>query len=122
MKILCAVGTRPNLVKIAPILRALESADTGDRARLQAVLVDSGQHYDAALAGSLFADLGIRAPDYDLAVGSGSHATMTAEIMRRLEPVVLTERPDVVLVVGDTNSTLAAAITAAKLQVRVAHV
>jgi len=124
MKILSVVGTRPNLVKIAPILRALESAGTcgGRVAPIVSVLVHTGQHYDAALSANIFADLHIHPPGHVLAVGSGSHAVMTAEVMRRLEPVVIEERPDVVLVVGDTNSTMASALTAAKLHVRVAHV
>lgn len=124
MKILSVVGTRPNLVKIAPILRALESPETraGHGAPIVSVLVHTGQHYDAALSANILADLHIRPPDHVLAVGSGSHAVMTAEVMRRFEPIVIEEPPDVVLVVGDTNSTMAAALTAAKLQVRVAHV
>lgn len=123
-RILAVVGTRPNLVKIAPIVRALAAhggAAAGARPAAP-VLVHTGQHYDDALAADLVADLGLPAPDHHLGVGSGSHATMTAEIMRRLEPVLLAERPDVVLVVGDVNSTLAAALTAAKLGLRVAHV
>ncbi len=119
-KVLAVAGARPNFVKVAPILRALGRADDG--ARTKPVLVHTGQHYDDALAAALFADLGLPAPDHQLGVGSGSHATMTAEIMRRLEPVLLAERPDVVVVVGDVNSTLAAALTAAKLGLPLAHV
>ncbi|MFN8644168.1 MAG: UDP-N-acetylglucosamine 2-epimerase (non-hydrolyzing) [Candidatus Binatia bacterium] len=114
--ILAVVGARPNLVKIAPILRALEAQ------ALAAVLVHTGQHYDAALSDDLFADLCLPPPAHRLGVGPGSHAAMTGEIMRRLEPVLVAERPDVVLVVGDVNSTLAAALTAAKLALPVAHV
>jgi UDP-N-acetylglucosamine 2-epimerase (non-hydrolysing) len=125
MKILSVVGARPNLVKIAPILRALEqpeSANGRHDATIDSVLVHTGQHYDDNLSANFFADLRIRAPDHELAVGSGSHAAMTAEVMRQFEPVVRKERPDVVLVVGDVNSTMACALCAATLQVRVAHV
>ncbi len=121
--LVAVVGTRPNLVKIAPILRAIErhgAADGG--AALRPVLVHTGQHYDAALSADLFSDLRLPSPDHLLGVGSGSHAAMTAEVMRRLEPVLVAARPDVVLVVGDVDSTLAAALTAAKLQLPVAHV
>jgi UDP-N-acetylglucosamine 2-epimerase (non-hydrolysing) len=125
MKILSVVGARPNLVKIAPILRALERPvvpSDGRGTPMESVLVHTGQHYDETLSAGFFDDLRIRAPDHALAVGSGTHAVMTAEIMRRFEPVLLEEQPDVVLVVGDVNSTLACALTAAKLQLRVAHV
>src|SRR5437016_2232402 len=86
------------------------------------LLVHTGQHYDEAMSGQLFRDLEIPAPDFNLEVGSASHAVQTAEVMRRLEPILLSTRPDVVLVVGDVNSTLAAAITAVKLGIPVAHV
>jgi UDP-N-acetylglucosamine 2-epimerase (non-hydrolysing) len=123
MKILSVVGARPNFVKIAPILRAIEqeSVQTG-HPRMESVLVHTEQHYDDDMSANFFTDLGIRRPDRTLGVGSGSHATQTAEIMRRFEPVVMEERPDVVLVVGDVNSTVACALTAAKLGTRVAHV
>lgn len=115
--VMCVVGTRPNFVKIGPILTALD-AD----ARLQAVLLHTGQHYDAAMNDSFFRDLSIRKPDVNLEVGSGSHAAQTAEIMKRLDGVLETRRPDAVLVVGDVNSTLAAALVAAKRFIPVAHV
>src|SRR5207249_12170661 len=86
------------------------------------LLVHTGQHYDEAMSGQLFRDLEIPAPDFNLEVGTASHAVQTAEVMRRLEPILLSTRPDVVLVVGDVNSTLAAAITAVKLGIPVAHV
>jgi UDP-N-acetylglucosamine 2-epimerase (non-hydrolysing) len=123
MKILSVVGARPNLVKIAPILRALEQPGSSKRgAPIESVLVHTGQHYDDNLSANFFTDLRIRSPDHVLTVGSGSHAAMTAEVMRQFEPVVRKERPDVVLVVGDVNSTMACALCAATLQVRVAHV
>ena len=86
------------------------------------ILVHTGQHYDIRMAGQFFEDLQIPTPDVSLDVGSGTHAQQTAEVMKRIEPILMDTRPDVVLVVGDVNSTLAAALTAAKLQLRVAHV
>ena len=121
-KILSVVGTRPNFVKIAPILRALDEREAASSDSLASVLVHTGQHYDGNLSTDLLADLQIRAPDHSLGVGSGSHASMTADVMRALEPILLAENPDVVLVVGDVNSTVAGAFTAAKLGIRVAHV
>jgi len=117
MKILLVAGARPNFMKVAPLLRECERRDG-----IHAVLVHTGQHYDDGLSDIFFRDLGIRPPDHELKVGSGSHAEQTAEIMRRFEPVCTVEKPDVVLVVGDVNSTMAAALVAAKLGVPVAHV
>jgi UDP-N-acetylglucosamine 2-epimerase (non-hydrolysing) len=119
MKILCVAGARPNFVKIAPLLRALAS-HVG--AGVEAVLVDTGQHYDDAMAAGFFRDLQILQPHHHLGVGSGSHAEQTAAIMQRFEPVLLDERPDLLVVVGDVNSTLACALVAAKCGVRIAHV
>jgi UDP-N-acetylglucosamine 2-epimerase (non-hydrolysing) len=115
--ILFVAGARPNFMKVAPLLRECES-----RPELRAVLVHTGQHYDPALSDVFFRDLGMRRPDHALEVGSGSHARQTAEVMRRIEPVLLRERPDVVLVVGDVNSTLAVTLVAVKLGLPVAHV
>jgi UDP-N-acetylglucosamine 2-epimerase (non-hydrolysing) len=117
MKILNIVGARPNFVKIAPLIREMQKYP-----EISPVLVHTGQHYDVKMAGQFFQDLQIPEPNISLEVGSGSHAYQTAEVMRRLEPVLATERPDLVLVVGDVNSTLAAAVTAAKLCIPVAHV
>jgi len=111
------VGARPNFVKIAPIAAAL-AAD----GRLHLQLVHTGQHYDAALSDSFFADLSIPRPDINLEVGSGSHAVQTAEVMTRLEPVLDRVQPAAVLVVGDVNSTIAAALVAAKKGIPVVHV
>jgi UDP-N-acetylglucosamine 2-epimerase (non-hydrolysing) len=116
-KILSVVGARPNFMKIAPIAAEIRKVPS-----FQHRLVHSGQHYDVLLSGSFFSDLGLPEPDVNLQVGSGSHAAQTAEVMKRLEPVLLDFRPDLVLVVGDVNSTLAGAITAAKLGIAVAHV
>lgn len=120
-KVLCVVGARPNFVKIAPILRELARVEAAG-AGLHAVLVHTEQHYDDALSAVFFADLQLRPPAWTLGVGSASHAVQTAEVMKRFEPVLLSERPDLVVVVGDVNSTLACALTAAKLGIPVAHV
>jgi UDP-N-acetylglucosamine 2-epimerase (non-hydrolysing) len=117
MRILSVVGARPNFMKIAPLLREMRR-----HPEIQSTLVHTGQHYDEAMAGRFFEDLQISAPDVSLEVGSGSHAFQTAEVMKRLEPVLLQVRPHVVLVVGDVNSTVASALTAVKLGIPVAHV
>ena len=123
MKILSVVGTRPNFIKIAPILRAIERTPRGaQQAPIQSVLVHTGQHYDDEMSAVFFADLQMPKPDRILGVAPGSHGGQTAEIMHRFEPVILAERPDAVLVVGDVNSTMACALTAAKCNVRVVHV
>src|SRR5689334_6683836 len=117
VKLICVGGARPNFMKLAPLLKALREA--GD---FQVILVHTGQHYDEKMSGQFFRELGIPTPDYHLEVGSGTHAQQTAEIMRRFEPVMQQEHPDGVVVVGDVNSTMAAAIVAAKLNVPVVHV
>jgi UDP-N-acetylglucosamine 2-epimerase (non-hydrolysing) len=117
MKIVLVAGARPNFVKIAPLLREMRRHPD-----LVPVLVHTGQHYDHALSSQFFADLDIPVPDVNLGVGSGSHAAQTAEVMRCLEPVLESLKPDMVFVVGDVNSTLAAAFTAVKLGIPVAHV
>ena len=108
MRVLSVVGARPQFVKAAPVSRAL-------RQRHAEVLVHTGQHYDEAMSASFFRDLEIPEPDVNLGVGGGSHGAMTGEMIRRLEPVMLEHEPDGVLIYGDTNSTLAAAVTACKL-------
>jgi UDP-N-acetylglucosamine 2-epimerase (non-hydrolysing) len=116
-KLIHVVGARPNFMKIAPLMKAVEQGG-----RLQQVLVNTGQHYDENMAGGFFTELGMPRPNRDLGVGSGSHATQTARVMIGFEEVCLEERPDLVVVVGDVNSTMAAAIVAAKLVIPVAHV
>ncbi len=116
--ILCVVGARPNYMKMAPIIRALEKH--GDA--LRAVLVHTGQHYDAAMNDSFFTALGMPRPAVNLEVGSASHAVQTAEIMKRFEPVLDAYKPAAVLVVGDVNSTIACALVASKTGVPVIHV
>jgi UDP-N-acetylglucosamine 2-epimerase (non-hydrolysing) len=126
MKILSVVGARPNFMKIAPIIAAINDHNgqlpgaTLNNSNvvggvIQHVLVHTGQHYDSSMSDSFFADLNLAEPDVHLGVGSGSQAIQTAEIMRKFEEVLLQERPDVLIVVGDVNSTIACALVAAKL-------
>src|SRR6266550_6871929 len=117
MRILSVVGARPNLVKLAPIVRAL-----APRARVDHVVVHTGQHYDTSMSGVFFEDFEIPPPDCNLEVGSGTHAQQTAAVLERFEPICKNLHPDWVLVYGDVNSTLAAALVAVKLGMRVAHV
>jgi UDP-N-acetylglucosamine 2-epimerase (non-hydrolysing) len=117
LKLLNVVGARPNLMKIAPLMEAFSR-----RPGVEALLVHTGQHYDANMSELFFRELGIPEPDLNLEVGSASHAVQTAEIMRAFEPVVLERRPDAVLVVGDVNSTIACGLVAVKLGVRLVHV
>lgn len=116
VKLLHVVGARPNFPKLAPVHRA------GRESGVAQVVVHTGQHYDDALSSGFFRDLGIAPPDVNLAVGSDTHAAQTARIIERFEPVLLEEKPDWVVVYGDVNSTMAAAIVASKLGSRVAHV
>ncbi|MBI3746205.1 MAG: UDP-N-acetylglucosamine 2-epimerase, partial [Chloroflexi bacterium] len=115
MKLVSVVGTRPQLIKAAALQPAL-------RARHAEVFVDTGQHWDESMAGSFFAELGLAKPDHALGAGGGSHAQQTAAMLTRLEPILVAEAPEAVLVFGDTNSTLAGALAAAKLGIPVAHV
>ncbi len=117
MKLLHVVGARPNFIKVAPVMRACVR-----HAQFTQVLVHTGQHYDACMSDVFFRDLDLSPPEINLEVGSASHAQQTAAIMSRLEPVLLEHRPDMVLVYGDVNSTVAAALVATKLQIPVAHV
>lgn len=116
MKLLHVVGARPNFPKLAPVHRSAEAAG------LAQIVVHTGQHYDDALSASFFRDLGIAEPEVNLEVGSLSHAVQVARIMERIEPVLVRESPDWLVVYGDVNSTAAAAFVAAKLGIRVAHV
>ncbi len=118
LKILCIVGARPNFVKIAPLIAEMKKYPNF----IQPVLLHTGQHYDQAMSKELFRDLKIPKPDIYLYVGSGPHAKQTAEIMNRVDDVIIRERPNLILVVGDVNSTLACALVGAKLQIPVAHV
>jgi UDP-N-acetylglucosamine 2-epimerase (non-hydrolysing) len=116
-RVLAVAGARPNFMKIAALLRELEGREAFD-----VFLVHTGQHYDASMSDRFFAELGIREPDVNLEVGSGSHAAMTAQVLQRIEPVIQEQAPDVVAVVGDVNSTIAAALASVKLGIPVAHV
>ncbi|MFQ5585204.1 MAG: non-hydrolyzing UDP-N-acetylglucosamine 2-epimerase [Thermodesulfobacteriota bacterium] len=118
VKIINIVGARPNFMKIAPITAEMNR----HRDAIGHLLVHTGQHYDEAMSKSFFEDLDIPRPDIDLEVGSASHAEQTARIMTKFEKVLISERPDLILVVGDVNSTLACSVTAAKLCIPVAHV
>jgi len=118
LKIFCVVGARPNFVKIAPLISEMKKYPK----LIQPILVHTGQHYDQAMSKEIFKDLGLPKPDIYLYVGSGPHAKQTAEIMTRLDDVIVREKPHLILVVGDVNSTLAAALVAAKLRIPVAHV
>jgi UDP-N-acetylglucosamine 2-epimerase (non-hydrolysing) len=118
LKVINVVGARPNFMKVAPIVEAMKRrAD-----EFAPLVVHTGQHYDAQMSDAFFRDLQLPEPNVYLGVGSGSHAAQTAAVMRRFEPVVLAEKPNWVLVVGDVNSTLACALVCVKLGVRVAHV
>jgi len=118
LKVINVVGARPNFMKVAPIVAAMKQRPD----RFQPLVVHTGQHYDAAMSDSFFLDLNLPQPDVHLGVGSASHAAQTAAVMERFEPVVLQEKPDWVLVVGDVNSTLACALVCVKLGVKAAHV
>src|SRR6266705_1040861 len=115
MRVLSVVGARPNFMKLAPVDRELV------RRGVEHVIVHTGQHYDPGMSDAFFEQLWIPAPDHDLGVGSGSHAQQTAAVMQRLEPVIVELHPDLVLTYGDVNATVAAALVAAKLQVRVGN-
>jgi UDP-N-acetylglucosamine 2-epimerase (non-hydrolysing) len=117
IRIVNVVGARPNFMKMAPVLRELSKY--GD---FQSYLVHTGQHYDDAMSRAFFPDLGMREADFNLNIGSASHAVQTAETMKLFEEVCVQLNPDLVIVAGDVNSTLACSLTAAKLQIPVAHV
>jgi len=115
LRIVSVVGTRPQLIKASALLPAL-------RARHHEIFIDTGQHYDDALAGAFFAELGLPRPDHSLGIGGGTQTEQTGRMLPAIEAVLVAERPGAVLVYGDTTSTLAGALAAAKLGIPVAHV
>lgn len=117
MKIISIAGARPNFMKIAPLMEAFGAAEG-----IESILVHTGQHYDRKMSELFFDQLGIPKPNVNLGVGSASHAVQTAAIMQAFEPIVIEQKPDLVLVVGDVNSTIACGMVAVKLGVRLAHV
>src|SRR5256885_977410 len=117
MKIVHVVGARPNFMKIAPVMKAISRAQFAEQK-----LVHTGQHYDVSMSDVFFTDLGMPVPDIHLGVGSGSHAEQTAKVMVGFEKVCFDEKPDLVVVAGDVNSTLACAVDCAKLRIACAHV
>lgn len=116
-RVLNIVGARPNLPKIAPLIREMQR-----HPEIEPLLVHTGQHYDENLSDIFFRQMGIPAPHINLGVGSGTHAEQTAEILKRVEPILLEQQPDLVLVAGDINSTVAVSLAAVKLGIPVAHV
>ena len=117
MNVLHVVGARPNFMKAAPVLHALAK-----RSSIDQILVHTGQHYDANMSDVFFRELGMPSPDFNLNVGSGTHAQQTAQIMSKFEPIVTDCKPDMVVVYGDVNSTVATALVSAKLGIKIAHV
>ena len=123
LKLMCVVGARPNFMKFAAIADAIDAHNLAKRKPyIERILIHTGQHYDKNLSDTFFRELKLPRPDVNLNVGSGSHAWQTAEVMGKIEPVLLEHKPDLLLVVGDVNSTLASALVASKIGVKVAHV
>jgi len=118
IRILAVAGARPNFMKIAPLMHEFARRP----GRFEPILVHTGQHYDKAMSESFFQDLGIPEPDVNLGIGSGTHGQQTAQVLMKIEELLIERRPDALLVVGDVNSTIAAALAAVKLDIPVAHV
>lgn len=122
MRIVSIVGARPQFVKLAPVSRAMADSTTTDGAVIEDVIVHTGQHYDAGMSDVFFDELEIPKPTVHLGVGSGSHGAQTAKMLASIEATLLEQDPDMVVIYGDTNSTLAGALAAAKLQLPIAHI
>lgn len=122
MKIISVVGARPNFMKIAPFIRALEAHKQAHGTELEHLLVHTGQHYDVRMSAAFFEALNIPAPDINLKVGSGSHAEQLGQTMIEFEKVLVAEKPDWVVVVGDVNATLSCTVVAKRHQIKVAHI
>jgi UDP-N-acetylglucosamine 2-epimerase len=123
MKLIDIVGARPQFIKLAPALKAIKKHNVENSSQpIEEILVHTGQHYDYEMSGVFFEELGLKAPDYHLGVGSGTHGYQTGKMLKSIEDVLFKEKPDLVMVYGDTNSTLAGALAAAKLHIPVAHV
>jgi UDP-GlcNAc3NAcA epimerase len=125
MKLVTIVGARPQFIKAAVVSRAIRLSNkhvTSDTSLINEVIIHSGQHYERNMSDIFFEEMGIPQPNYDLAINSLSHGAMTGQMLEELEGVLIKEKPDVVLVYGDTNTTLAGALAAAKLHIPVAHV
>lgn len=122
MKIISVVGARPNFMKIAPFIRAVEKHNLGNGTKIQHILVHTGQHYDVRMSEAFFKALRIPDPDINLEIGSGSHAEQVGSTMIAFEKVILDQKPDWVIVVGDVNATLACSVVAKKLNVNLCHI
>ncbi len=119
---LSIVGARPQFIKLAPLVRSIQAHNATQEQQIEHIIVHTGQHYDKGLSDVFFAELQIPAPDHHLGVGSGSHGAQTAKMLEGVEKIFLDARPDMVVVFGDTNSTLAGAIAATKLHIPIAHI
>src|SRR5579864_6662656 len=122
MRMAFVVGARPQFVKLAPVYRAALSAAKEEQRTIEALVIHTGQHYDYSMSDTFFEELGLPKPTRSLGVGSGTHGQQTGEMLKRVETSLMELRPDVVLVFGDTNSTLAGALAASKLCIPLAHV
>ncbi len=122
MKILSVVGARPNFMKIAPFIRAIEKYNHDNEDKIQHILVHTGQHYDVRMSEAFFRSLSIPDPDINLEIGSGSHAEQLGNTMIAFEKVLLTQKPDWVVVVGDVNATLSCSVIAKRLNIKVCHI
>jgi len=123
MKVILVAGARPNFMKVAPLLRAIDKHNaSAEGETIEPFLIHTGQHYDYEMSQIFFEELKLPQPDVHLGIGSGTHAEQTGKTMIEVEKVLFAQKPDLVLVVGDVNSTLAAALTAVKLHIQVAHV